>query len=307
MPVALAKSHSYNMAKITEEDMFEGSYSSRGDDTDVADVPTLDELQANMKAARQQSLASIPVEPMAFPSKKEVFAAIQRRQQAEQLHQEADEADAILDEMTQEEAEATQLSEAEVKLEKANCYKVLLQDSMFEDYSPATAEVEAEIRAFILKRLRVLMGIEQEASATSSGAFSKEEVSALKHLASRVISKNPQAAQAQMAQPKKEEKVQPKLRVRSSAPEQREAPAPTKRPVSNLAKVPEKVKPVRKQKETVTIALPNGHVVETENTPPPKRSLQDLQDIADQARISAERDIHLANSNRTIDSILRSK
>lgn len=283
------------MAKITEEDMFEGSYSSRGDDSDVSDVPTLDELQANMKAARQQSLASIPVEPMAFPPNPAAIALARKNAEAR------DEADAILDEMTQEEAEATQLSEAEVKLEKANCYKVLLQDSMFENYSPATAEVESEIRAFILKRLRVLMGIEQEASATSSGAFSKEEVSALKHLASRVISKNPQTAQAPVVQPK-EEKVQPKLRVRPSSPEQTQTPA--KRPVTNLAKVPERVKPVRKQKEMVTISLPNGHVVETENNPPPKRSLQDLQDIADQARISAERDIHLANSNRTIETIL---
>lgn len=286
--------------------MFEGSYSSRGDDSDVVEGPTLEELQANMKAAREQANRHIPVEPMTAPvNKAAVIAAIQQRQRAEA--QQDDEADEILEEMNQEEAALTQLDEAEAKLEKANCYKVLLQDTMFEDYSPATAEVEAEIRAFILKRLRVLMGIEQDGAATS-GAFSKEEVSALKHLASRVISKNPQVV---AAPPVKEEKVLPKLRVRSVEPEaqppraraqRQEAP---RRPVANLSQVPEKVKPVRKKKEMVEIALPNGFVVQTENTPPPKRTLQDLQDIADQARIAAERDIHSANNNKAIEKMLK--
>lgn len=295
------------MAKITEDDMFEGSYSSRGDDSDVTEGPTLEELQANMKAAREQANRHIPVEPLTAPvNKAAVFAAIQQRQQAERNQD--DEADEILDEMNQEEVALTQLDEAEAKLEKANCYKVLLQDSMFDDYSPATAEVEAEIRSFILKRLRVLMGIELEGQ-TASGTFSKEEVSALKHLASRVISKNPQVVAAPVV---KEEKVLPKLRVRQvqqvdngGAQRARPQSQVPKRPVANLQAVPEKVKPVRKKKEMVEIALPNGFVVQTENTPPPKRTLQDLQDIADQARIAAERDIHSANSNKAIEKMLK--
>lgn len=291
------------MAKITEDDMFEGSYSSRGDDSDVMEGPTIEELQANMKAARAQSVAHIPVEPMSFPPNKAVINTLNSREE--------EDLDDVLEEMDREDAEANQLSEVEVKLEKANCYKVLLQDSMFEDYTSATAEVEAEIRSFIHKRLRILMGIEQE-GPVASGTFSKEEVNALKHLASRVISKNPQAAATVAPPPKREEKVLPKLRVRQveqvdngGAIRARPVSQAPRRPVANLNAVPEKVKPVRKKKEMVEIALPNGFVVQTENTPPPKRTLQDLQDIADQARIAAERDIHSANSNKAIEKMLK--
>ena len=280
------------MANLTEDDMFEGGGSGRAEDISG---PSFEELQAQARAAREMVLNRTPVEPL--PPRPQPTRAAP-----------VDDADEVLEEMSREEAESAQLSEVEVRLEKANCYRVLLQDSMFSDYTPATSEVEAEIRTFIQKRLRVLMGIEQDTSGPS-GTFSKEEVSALKHLASRVISKNP-APQPTLAKKEEVTPQRPRLKVRASEPaavapqQRRTAPVPV-----SMSTVPEKVKPVRKQKEPakVELTLPNGITVTTSTegqVGQKRRSLADLQDIADQATARAMADVQAASENSQINKML---
>lgn len=104
-----------------------------------------------------------------------------------------------------------QLSEVEQRLEKATYYRLLLNDSLFQDSRQAAQDVEQEIRAFVLHRLEVLMGIRAESRNKSISAqftaeeaaslraltvaeqqFSAEEAVALKSLAAKMLSNSRQ-------------------------------------------------------------------------------------------------------------------
>lgn len=69
------------------------------------------------------------------------------------------------------------MSEAEKRFEVAQYYKLLLQDSLFQNQTDASERVEAEIRAFIKERLGVLLGV--KSASNSASGFSPEQVSVL--------------------------------------------------------------------------------------------------------------------------------
>lgn len=80
-----------------------------------------------------------------------------------------------------------QMSEIERKLAMANTYRLLLEDSIFEDLrDPIVAEVETEIRKFITGQLETLMG-GGEKQAAAEERFTPTEVTALKALAKKII------------------------------------------------------------------------------------------------------------------------
>lgn len=72
------------------------------------------------------------------------------------------------------------MSEAERRFEVAQYYKLLLQDSLFQNVNRASQQVEAEIREFIRERLSVLLGIKQQSSTSE---FSSEQIDVLKQFA----------------------------------------------------------------------------------------------------------------------------
>ncbi|MDE2425747.1 MAG: hypothetical protein KGO96_07555 [Elusimicrobia bacterium] len=81
----------------------------------------------------------------------------------------------------------TVMQGVEQRLEQANCYKLLLNDSLFAgELSPIAAQVQEEIRQFITDRLETLLGIKAE---KTQSVFSDEEITALKTVANTLLSK----------------------------------------------------------------------------------------------------------------------
>ena len=78
-----------------------------------------------------------------------------------------------------------QMSEVEARLEMAQYYRLLLQDSIFEDPpSPEVASrVEEEIRGFIRSRMQVLVGVGEPPASKAQKIFTDAEVQALRTIA----------------------------------------------------------------------------------------------------------------------------
>jgi hypothetical protein len=105
---------------------------------------------------------------------------------------------------------ASVLSEAIKRIEQAKLYETLLKHSLFGEGSARPEIIEAvqsEIRIFALNRLELLLGMkapQEQRQVQVKSPFSEEEVTALRALASRVISRdapmreaNPQIVQVQ--------------------------------------------------------------------------------------------------------------
>lgn len=82
----------------------------------------------------------------------------------------------------------TQMSEVERRLELAQYYRLLLNDSLFNNRSEAAATVEAEVRDFVRSRLEILLGVKKEQVKAVSD-FNDDEIQALKAVASRLLKK----------------------------------------------------------------------------------------------------------------------
>jgi hypothetical protein len=146
-----------------------------------------------------------------------------------------------------------QMSEVERRLEKAQYYRVLISQSLFEVDSDVGAEVEAEVREFVRNRMSVLVGASPERTAAES--FSTEEIRVLKEVASK-LSKNAKL----MPEAKEPPRVNPVKNV--APPAVQSAPAPISRPVTKPAPVPAR-RPGPKPK------APPPPVAKAEPKPPP--------------------------------------
>jgi len=83
-----------------------------------------------------------------------------------------------------------QMSEVEARLEMAQYYRLLLNDSLFgEVANPEVAErVEAEIRGFVKSRMQVLVGVGEPVAKAQPKIFTDAEVQALRTLAQPDVS-----------------------------------------------------------------------------------------------------------------------
>lgn len=153
-----------------------------------------------------------------------------------------------------------QMSEVEARLEMAQYYRLLLQDTIFEDPpSPeVAARVEDEIRGFIKGRMQVLVGVGEPPAAKPQKIFTDAEVQALrtiaqpdvvealKALAAKVL-KKPTILEAKplpTEKPKAEPSVirEPILRKRRQPGAiQNQAGAPAPRPVGGRGRQQKKV------------------------------------------------------------------
>jgi len=111
----------------------------------------------------------------------------------------------LADVVTEDEQTQFILSEAIKRIEQAKLYETLLKHQLFGQGSArpeVLAEVEKEIRQFVLSRLEVLLGMKQEGTSIkpqmiqAESPFSKEQIEALGSLADRLLSRKevPQSA-----------------------------------------------------------------------------------------------------------------
>lgn len=106
-----------------------------------------------------------------------------------------------VDQFDQIDAEVNTLSEVEVRLVKANLYRAILDQPLFgNDDDAITREVQDEIRQYTLKRLRQLIGIDQEDKVIAAKAlFTDTQVTTLRALADRMAGKLTALATPQVA------------------------------------------------------------------------------------------------------------
>ena len=155
-------------------------------------------------------------------------------------------ADEILDEVEEEiqtSRSASQqiskaFSEAEKRIEQANLYKAILNSNLFGKGSarPEIIKiVDKELKEFVMYRLEVLLGIKSEggvrgaAPAQMQSPFSKNEIAALKDLASKLINRQGPQAAPQAATPvitpitgNQEQSIEPVTGEQDEEPPQRQ-------------------------------------------------------------------------------------
>ncbi len=146
-----------------------------------------------------------------------------------------------------------QFREVEDRLQTAQYYRLLLNDSLFDVSDAAGRQVDTEIKAFVRERLEVLMGIRAAKPVVRiekvEPQFGPEELAALKLVAKLCIEKNatklaaakPEKPKAEPAlkKPKPEAKPAPKPVTPPQAPR----PAPKPSPVVPKPKIPGLKKP----------------------------------------------------------------
>ena len=129
--------------------------------------------------------------------------------------------------------EDDQLSEVEFRLEKAQCYKVLINHQLLSGDTEAAKEVEVEVQDFVRERLGELMGMSKPGQVPAPvipviPVFSDDEVAALKAVASKVLGRPAIVAPAPQA-----------------APQQAPVPAPAPRPTA-VVPAPSPMAPVKR-------------------------------------------------------------
>lgn len=168
------------------------------------------------------------------------------------------------------------MDEAEKRFEVAQYYKLLLNDSLFENKTEASMRVEEEIRAFIKDRLGVLLGIRPSKSA-SSESFTDEQISVLRDFAD-IGEDGPEVLKAVMGRlvkkldkktkPKEEPVLKTVKEPSKPALKQREEPklktqspkAGSHAPRGTMRKVPPNVKIPEKYKDDPTLKVEDGKV-----------------------------------------------
>ena len=196
------------------------------------------------------------------------------------VQEEQDSADSVIDELNeanQEAEEVADLSDVELRLEEANCFKALLINPLFgEPCSPIAKKVENRVRSFIRTELKALLGLEApEVKATYKSPFSQAEETALKMLASKVLEKERPASAPTVTPVPQVATVKPQ----EAMPVVNKAADPTKVPVvaKPVAQPQAKPKPKgRPKKDYIEVErIVNGNAVKQrieklEQTKPPE-------------------------------------
>lgn len=174
--------------------------------------------------------------------------------------------------------EDNQLSEVEFRLEKAQCYKMLINHQLLSGDSKAAEEVEIEVQEFVRERLGQLMGMAAKASPIiAPPQFSEDETTALKAVASKVLGKpsiiaaTPKPAQVLTPAPvMAKSSVTPAPAPASSSETKRPRGRPRKYPCENcgqivcICKAPkDRDTVVAKTNGPITVAQPGKPVIET--------------------------------------------
>jgi len=140
-----------------------------------------------------------------------------------------------------------EMSEVEKRLEVASYYRLLLNDSLFTDKTPASVMVENEIRGFIRDRLAYLLNIKQEVKATPVELpFSQEELAALTWLASKVIANPKLKTEVATVKPPIQVPVEKKIPSIKKVPGSASRVKPAQSPVQQTTPAPQVTEPPKR-------------------------------------------------------------
>jgi len=178
---------------------------------------------------------------------------------------------------------ASATTEAQIRFEKASLYRTLLEGSLFEENSGSAeivAEVESEIKSFVLERFETLLGmkeaVEKPSLVSVQSPFGPEETEALKFLASRLINSarekkapTPKTPQLKKAKTEVQAVQKPALRIPKAAPARpgQAKPAVSKAMPQTVA-VPEVVRGVAKLAKAQgkrVVVTPDGRIGKLSN------------------------------------------
>jgi hypothetical protein len=158
---------------------------------------------------------------------------------------------------TQEETLDDEMSEVEKRLEMAQYYRLLLNDSIFDNPpNPEVADrVETEIKGFVRGRMSHLVGV---GPGPSSSTFTDEEVSALKELASSEITETLKALVSKLLKKPSIMESKPKAKVvkEPTLKKVQKAVVTTKAMVSHKPTMAPSLKPVVTPKAEVKAEAP---------------------------------------------------
>lgn len=199
-----------------------------------------------------------------------------------------------LEESSADELDLSDMSDVELRLEEANCFKALLNNSLFADTNnPIANKVEQKVRKYIKEELKVLLGLSQTLPITIKekevyrSPFSSDEEKVLKGLAAKVLAKEskpeiPAVAKAEIKalpetpaiKPTTVAPIRPIPNKAKSEPIKAPHPEEPKK-TRGRKKVAPKVEPkeVKKEEpdEMVEITAPNGQVIRVKK---PKNTAQ---------------------------------
>lgn len=121
------------------------------------------------------------------------------------------------------------LFEAVQRIEEANLYKLLIKSDVFDAGSAAPAILDAvnlKIRNFALSELQRLLGMDTE--TTKNGSFDKEEVTALKIIAAKILKRDVAAVVEEQRTPQIAtiKPVSPSIVTRNPVKKQIQVPRP---------------------------------------------------------------------------------
>lgn len=185
---------------------------------------------------------------------------------------------------------ADYMDEVVRRMDVAACYRLLLENPLFDDSNENTAIVEREMRQFAQDRLKVLMGVSSDTRPIVPVVklpFNEEEIQTLKVFASlsanelmalktlaAIALKKKDLVPSPKAEPAQQDRKVPALRKRAVAPVKppapARAPAPAPKPPATKAvrpapalRRPQAPKPApAAQPEKKAVELPNGDVKE---------------------------------------------
>lgn len=169
--------------------------------------------------------------------------------------------DSVIDEIEnpEDDSNVVDMTDVEVRLEEANYFKALLQNSLFEEpLSPIAKRVEKRVRNFIQQELKVLLGMEVASQITKTveivkSPFTSDEEKVLKALANKAMER---------FAVKTEPTVVPAASPQPSSQNAATAQVSNKQPVVKRTAAPEKPKQQRGRKKIVEKEVTvNGEVV----------------------------------------------
>lgn len=193
------------------------------------------------------------------------------------------------------------MDEVEMRLEMAQYYRLLLNESFFEQVgNPAVAEqVEGEIRDFVRGRMQVLVGVAAPEAQKVASQFTEAEVLAIRTLALPEVAEALKALAAKVL--KKPAILTAKPPPPKAQPESGPKPEPTLRKVGakRLGRPPGKTTttttntagnaPSAAKKQFKTVETPDGREVKMDVTPQarPVGAIQPLPTPRSKAQIEA--------------------
>jgi len=204
------------------------------------------------------------------------FQPQQELQQAQQqLTQQVEQATYVVEEDSEEDEQNeiidAELTEAEIRLSKAQLYKQFITGSIFDGNGAGVKEVSDEFRDFARRQLQILLGVTPKVDQSQ---FTEDEVKVLKIFTNRIL-QNPKLLQDKPAKQPQTPQLQPRpvskpVPVVQAPPPPKPVIQPPKKPQLRSRQVPEEVqsKPAQAKPPKTRLKLSEQPIAKTLANPP---------------------------------------